>query len=285
MNNASALVNDILLTGIPRSGTSYLCATLHKITNCVAINEPYNMSIELNKTADPYPVVEYHLSTRSDILKKKSVQNKLCNGKVIEDTVLVEKFESYYPKVTVPNFLLCSKNTLGYLARLSLLQSILPDIPIFACIRNPIDTIASWKQSFPHLEQGSFATQHVIGSKKDAYLSQWQKEQVIAISKESRVAYRRAMLWAYLANWLWRNRNSITIIQYEDLVCYPDNVAKKIFKSSKSSFPFSLQEKLHPSAIRSNKRPLLNPDDWDAIQMICLPCYRKILNDSSIFPS
>ncbi|MCK5855137.1 MAG: sulfotransferase [Sulfurovaceae bacterium] len=284
MSNASALINDVLLTGIPRSGTSYLCATLHKITNCVAINEPYKMSIELNKSSEPYAVVKHHLSTRANIVKKKAVQNKLLNGEVIEDTVLVEKFESYHPKVNVPNFLLCSKNTLGYLARLRQLQSMLPEIPIFACVRNPIDTIASWKQSFLHLEQGSFATQHVIGSKNDVYLSAWQKEQVIAITKEPRVAYRRAMLWTYLANWLWRNRKYITIIQYEDLVCCPNSVAKKIFESSKSSFPFSLQEELQPSTIRNNKRSLLDSDDWDAIQMICLPFYRKILNDRSIFP-
>jgi len=277
MNNESILINDIILTGIPRSGTSYLCASLHKVKNCVVVNEPYNMSIDLNKTKRPDAILDFHHSIRRDILQKKPIKNKLFNGKMIEDTVLVQQFESYCPQVDSQDFLLCSKNTLGYLARLKEINSMFPKTPIFACIRNPIDTIASWKQSFPHLEQASFATRHVIGSQSDIHLSSWQKEQIEIIAKEPRVSYRRAMLWAYLATWLWKNKHVVRMVHYEEFVRNPDKVLKEIFLSSISSFSFSLREEVFPSTVRCNKRALLDQDDKEAIRKICLPIFNLFI--------
>ena len=277
MHNESNLLNDIILTGIPRSGTSYLCASLHKVRNCVVINEPYNMSIDLNKTKRPDAILNFHYSVRADILQKKSIKNKLFNGKMIEDTVLLQQYESYHPRIKSQDFLLGSKNTLGYLARLQEIKSLFPKTPILACIRNPIDTIASWKRSFPHLEQASFATQHVIGSKNDIHLSSWQKEQVLAISKEPKVSYRRAMLWAYLARWIWKHKHSVNVIHYEALVCNPNRVLREIFDVSIPSFPFSLTEELLPSTVRCNKRVLLDREDREAIEKICSPLFETFL--------
>lgn len=273
---AESMINDLILTGIPRSGTSYLCSLLHQINNCVAINEPYQMSIDLGKTARLDKILAFHHRMRDDILNNVPIRNKLLRGKMIEDTAVIEQFERYLPSVNRDDFLLCSKNTLGYLARLEGLPIAMPTTPLFACIRHPIDTIASWKQSFSHLKNASFATTHVIGSLEDDHLSDWQKEQVIEISKETRVEYRRAMLWCYLASWIWKNKDTVNIIHYEKTVTHPEQALLDLFSASSSAFSFGLKAPVLASAVRTKKRRLLNDEDRAAIQEICSPIAKTL---------
>ncbi len=267
-SNQSA-INDLILTGIPRSGTSYLCSLLHNLTNCVAINEPDRMSGTLRKDKLPYATLAFHASIRDAILKKETIQNKLLNGSLIEDTAILEQYETYQPDISRDDFLLCSKNTLGYLARLQGFQAIMPNTPIITCIRNPIDTIASWKQSFPHLETASAATQHIIGALNDDFISDWQKERLLKISNEPRVAYRRAMFWAYLADWIWENKTKLIIVHYEDIVTRPNDTLLKIFNQSTSPFTFEPKKDFIPSTVRTHKRELLDNEDIKAIEDIC----------------
>ena len=269
-------VNDLIFTGIPRSGTSYLCALLHKVNNCVAINEPYKMSFYLADSALPSKVLDFHSITRADILNQKPIKNKLLAGKLIEDTAIIEQFEYYLPDVNRDDFLLCSKNTLGYLARLTGFQSIMPNAPIFACIRNPLDTIASWKQSFPHLESASCAIKHIIGGMNDPHLSDWQKEQLITIAKAPSIAYRRAMLWTYFATWIEKNKRRVNIVHYETMVLNPTAILQSIFSASSSTFPLTLgSSPVLPSNIRMSKRILLDDEDKAAIQKVCTPIAQR----------
>lgn len=280
-NRKQKLTNDLILTGIPRSGTSYLCGLLHELKNCVVINEPDRMSGLLRKSQLPNAALDFHLSTRDAILQKKMIQNKLHNGELIEDTAIVEKYETYQPEVRSADFLLCSKNTLGYIARLEGFQKLIPDTPIIACIRNPVDTIASWKKSFSHLETASASTQHIIGALNDDYISDWQRERLLEISKESRVAYKRAMFWAYLADWLWKNKAGLNIVYYENIVTDPENELLRIFNKTNNTFDFSLKRKVAASAIRTNKRSLLTDEDRNAIKNCCFPAAKKFSYPSS----
>lgn len=233
------------------------------------------MSGNLRKEKLPHSAANFHKNTRAEILQNKSIQNKLIDGTLIEDTAVVEQYESYYPKVDTPDFLLCSKNTLGYLARLKGFEQIMPYTSIIACIRNPLDTIASWKNSFHHLESVSAATQHIIGALNDDFISNWQREQLTKISNESRTSYKRAMYWAYLADWIWENQTRLTIFKYEDIVTSPKENIQKIYKETSSTFPFEIKTDIVSSEIRTNKRNNLSTDDIKAITDICFPVAKK----------
>ena len=142
----------------------------------------------------------------------------MSGGRIIEDTALIQNFELYSPDFDGEDFTLCTKNTLGYLSRLDRFKDVMPQSPIFACVRNPIDTIASWKTTFDHLKNASVAEDFVIGSRNDVHLSSWQKEKINKIAVEKNVARRRALFWSYLAEWIIINKNLVTIVNYDDVV-------------------------------------------------------------------
>lgn len=265
---------DIIITGIPRSGTSYLCGLLNKVKNNVVINEPESMSGLLSGESEPHAAANYYQSVRKAVLAGDMIKNKMIAGKIIEDTAFSENLEMYHPKVYNDNFSICTKNTLGYLSRLEKFPAVMPDSPIFACIRNPIDTLASWKSTFDHLKQAVLASDFLIGSVDDIYLSQWQKAQLKIIAEEASIPRRRALIWAYLAEWIWINREILTIIDYNDVVLSPHQVLKKIVE--KTGNRFELIEPVKPSEIRTQRRSFLEVNDYKALEEICYPVAEKI---------
>ncbi|MCK5521602.1 MAG: hypothetical protein KAI83_00585, partial [Thiomargarita sp.] len=113
---------EAIITGIPRSGTSYLCRLLHLIPNYVVINEPAQIFPPLTNDLIPWQIATFYQELRRDILDGKAVENKVENGQVIEDTAIIDVRTAYQPPVSRPDFLLCTKNTLAYMARLSQLK-------------------------------------------------------------------------------------------------------------------------------------------------------------------
>jgi hypothetical protein len=267
---------DIIITGIPRSGTSYLCGLLDKVKNNVVINEPDRMSILLSEGAEPIAAANFYKSIRKSILSGEKIKNKMNSGKIIEDTAVLQNFEMYLPEYEDENFTLCTKNTLGYLSRLDKFEKVMPDSPIFACIRNPIDTIASWKTTFDHLKMASVATNFFIGSKNDIYLTAWQKTHLDIISKEESVARRRALFWSYLAEWIAINRGILTIINYDDIVLFPEKVLETVFDKIGVDDRIELKEAVKSSLVRTGKREFLDSDDYEAIEEICFPLVEKM---------
>jgi len=265
---------DIIITGIPRSGTSYLCGLLNKVSNNVVINEPDRMSILLSESSQPNAAADYYKRIRKSILAGEMIENKMSGGRIIEDTALIQNFELYSPDINDEGFTLCTKNTLGYLSRLDRFKDVMPQSPIFACVRNPIDTIASWKTTFDHLKNASVAEDFVIGSRNDVHLSSWQREKINMIAVEKNVARRRALFWSYLAEWIMINENLITIINYDDVVLHPQRVLQVVLADT--GCPIETHEPVIPSVIRTGKRESLDSEDYEAIEEICFPVAKKI---------
>jgi bifunctional non-homologous end joining protein LigD len=139
---------DLIVTGVSRSGTSYLCNLLHRFDNCVAINEPLEVIAVLRAEETPWGLEAYYRTLRADIRAGCRIENKLRRGR-------------YRPKVAADDFVLAVKNTREFLFRLEALRQVMPAARIVACVRNPVDTIASWKGSFRHLHEadvGPFLT-------------------------------------------------------------------------------------------------------------------------------
>lgn len=241
---------EILITGIPRSGTSYLCRLLHNIQDCIIINEPKQMFKRLN-TEMPWEVVNFYQQLRENILAGKAIENKLINGQVIENTIIVDEQSTYNPTVSKPDFLLGTKNTLGYMARLPQLHNVFPHATIIANIRNPLDTIASWKSSFPHLKNADVAN-FVVGYVDDPLLSVWQQERLQIITKTTDIIVKRALLWKYLADWLLKNQQFITIISYEKLVTKPIETIAAILTKIPNAPALNPINPINPSKIKNH---------------------------------
>ncbi len=258
---------EVIITGIPRSGTSYLCRLLHTLQDCVVINEPTQIFDPLTNDLYPWRVATFYQELRRDILDGQPIENKQLNGQLIEDTAIIDTQTHYRPLVSRPDFLLGTKNTLAYMARLPQLKPVLPYAPIIACVRHPVDTIASWKATFPHLREakvGEFPVGHV----NDPFLAGWQRHRLAEIAATPEEALKRALLWRYLAECLLNNAHQLIIVRYEELVQQPVTVLQTILRQIPNAPPLRYNEKITASTVR-HKREVLDANDLQAIFDIC----------------
>jgi hypothetical protein len=265
---------EAIITGIPRSGTSYLCRLLHTLQDCVIINEPSTIFRPLANELLPWQIAIYYQTLRREILDGQPIENKVHNGQIIEDTAIIDARTLYQPKVSRPDFLLATKNTLSYMARLPQLKQVLPHATIIACVRHPLDTIASWKSSFPHLKHAT-VTKFPIGHVNDPFLTQWQRQQLAEIVATPNVALKRALLWRYLAEMVLMNAHQLIVVHYEELVRQPTKVLKTILPQIPNAPSWNCNEKIPPSIVRQ-KREILDADDIQAIGDICSQCATEL---------
>lgn len=257
-----------VISGFPRSGTSHLCGLLHGLPDHVAINEPQGVAQILNHTHRPWRLPLLYDSLRHQIVDGEAIENKVVNGRVVEDTTLVNEYEAYHPVVSRDDFALWTKNTISYAMRLPQIRDVMPDAAIVACVRHPLDTIASWTSTFPHLRDAA-VERFPVGSPTDRFLDARQREQIAAIAACTDPALRRALLWRHLAETFLVNRHHVVIVRYEDLVADPAGTLARILdRLPHLSFAGDTSHLL-PSRPRVGRRAGLSPADVETIRSTC----------------
>lgn len=206
-----------VITGIPRSGTSYLCSLLHELDGHVAINEPLEVFSHLQIASPSGGIAGYYVNLRKKILSGLPVENKTINGSVITDTAKLNVRTAAPILVARPDFMLWTKNTLAYLGRLEQLLTAMPGAIFVACVRHPADTIGSWTRTFSHLRDAD-VEKFPFGGPSDSEISRDKKRQLARIACCENMHVRRALLWRYLAGLILRQRDRVVILRLEDLI-------------------------------------------------------------------
>jgi len=222
-----------VITGIPRSGTSYLCNLLHDLQDHVVINEPAEIFAPLNQAAPGYRLACYYRDLRRRILDGEEVENKTDGGKIIADTAKSDVRTAAPIPVEREDFKLWTKNTLAYLNRLPQLLEAMPEATFIACVRHPVDTIASWTRTFPHLRDAD-VEKFPVGHPKDPFLAPEQREQLAEVEACHDLPRRHALLWSYLAGIIVRHSDRLIIIRLEDLATDSASVVELIATTAKS---------------------------------------------------
>jgi len=223
-----------VITGIPRSGTSYLCRLLHDLRDHVVINEPAEIFAPLNKEAPGHRLACYYRELRQRILDGEAVENKTNGGNIVADTAKSDLRIAAPVAVDREDFTLWTKNTLAYLNRLPQLLEAMPEAKFIACVRHPVDTIASWTRTFPHLRDAD-VEKFPVGHPKDPHLTSEQRDQLAAIAACEDLPRRRALLWNYLARIILQHRDRLIIVRLEDLAEQPGGICQQIAKSISAS--------------------------------------------------
>lgn len=217
---------DFLITGIPRSGTSLLCKLLSQQPNWLVLNEPAQVIPELASRPDASGVALMHREYRQRILLGEQIENKIRDGEMIEDTAENDERMLYYPNVRGRFFHMGSKNTLAYLASLDALQRL--GWPIVAMIRNPLDSLTSWSNTFDHLRQAQ--PEDLPLTQADHYgWAGWQRAALAEIAEQPEAVVRRVLLWRMLARTLLA-QPQVLLWRYEDLVTHPREHIARIRK-------------------------------------------------------
>jgi len=261
--------HDLVITGLPRSGTSFLCRLLDSFDNAAVINEPQALFEGLVRAPQPWAVPLLHADLRACIDFGEAVENKLdSHGRLTEDTAVDEQRLWVHPEVRDRRWVLATKNTLAYMARLEGILRLMPRARVVVCVRHPLDTLASWKSTFAHLVQGD-PTEVPVGGLADPYLPAHLRDGLTTLATVPDASVRRAAWWQLLAEELWRWRERVVILRYEDLVGDPKWALRQVLGPLWGAAGRAPALALAPSAVRTARRQNLESADYRAVQALC----------------
>jgi len=157
--------NNVLITGTPRSGTTLTCHLLNKLPETVALHEPMRGSQFRSPAAVCELVGRFCQEQRGSILARKRATSKQQDGVVPDNPIgtgrsgsglrerLVSHGEVVIDKELSPNFVLAVKQPGAFTATLDQLVTC---FPVYAIVRNPLATLASWTSVPLAVQRGQF---------------------------------------------------------------------------------------------------------------------------------
>jgi len=265
-DDSSSSAADGLITGFPRSGTSFLCRCLGSVKNQVVVNEPEEIFAALAQQP-PWGVPLLYAALRRKILAGEAIDNKLHDGHMVEDTAARDARVAHHPQVESDSFGLWTKNTLAYAARLRMLRTVMPRAPIVACLRHPYETVASWIDTFPHLRDADL-NHFPFAADADPLVDAEDRDRLRLIASVTDLPLRRALVWRHLASIFLRHREMLLLVRYEELASDPRPVVSRILAALPGSRASTELDSLPPPRPR-RQRPPLGPEDLQAIRDIC----------------
>jgi hypothetical protein len=147
---------DVILTGLPRSGTTLACFLLNKLDNTVALHEPLDLRSLLGRS--PHEAVCARVATAFSDMRKSILTQGIAISRHVDGVIaanhvpdevvtsgLREDRASKGPieigKPLDHDFLLVIKHPVPFTA---LIESLNARFPCYAIIRNPVSVLGSW---------------------------------------------------------------------------------------------------------------------------------------------
>jgi hypothetical protein len=200
--------SDFVLTGLPRSGTSLLSALLSESPNCFCFNEILY---------DPDTLSHFFMRMRRRLLRGRPVPVKVDSGGGLTTDTLVGRvdttWKTFEPKAKP--LVLGSNVNVPYLECLPELRRY--GYRTVAMIRDPVFTLASWGSP----KGVKIPEAHVSDEDMNP---RWRK---FAFDSDDEVE-RRATIWQYYADRIAANRETLTVIRYEDLCDRQDEIMREL---------------------------------------------------------
>ncbi len=225
-----ARVNDLVLTGLPRSGTTLLAALLHAPPQSVVVHEPAWQGAWLAETrgsptafaarlAVDFRDVRAALAEGHPLPLRESIDGQPLTNYVARRSGRVEAswrvIERSYGTL-VPGFTLAMKGPALYTAVLPALVSS-GVARVVALVRHPVATLLSWRAvPFPIAE-----------GRLPAAEPYWPELAAVACSPRP-VLERQAAIWELFVRRYLDCGTRLTLLRYEDVVDRPGDVASRL---------------------------------------------------------
>ena len=149
---------DVILTGVPRSGTTLVCALLNRVPSVVALHEPMPLpewALRMTREMVIDEIDHFFVKARNSLMHTGMAPSRQVDAQVPSNPFSDQKDESGVrhahgtlgvlalapDTVLSPDFVLVVKHTAGFAV---LLEQLSRKHPCFAVIREPIATLASW---------------------------------------------------------------------------------------------------------------------------------------------
>ena len=212
---------DVVLTGLPRSGSTLTCHLLNRCADTIALHEPIPMMELANlHSGDDLVgcIVQFYKDTRRSLLEGRRALSKTVGGTVPDNTFgetrsgaenlrrsLASHGEvSFEGKELSPDFTLAIKHSAGFTA---LLERLVNRVPCFGIVRHPLSMLASWNSVRLAVQQGHVPVGEQIDAGLRAALSRID-------DRHERQFYILEWFFDHFARLLPRS----SILRYEDIV-------------------------------------------------------------------
>lgn len=237
---------DIILTGIPRSGTTLTCYLLNQLPNTIALHEPYNPFHYAEDNAPHSQLVDdvdrFFATTRHSLLSTGQAPSKQFRGQIPDNPKgdyplyaqllpnrwlgrslfgksLLRKRRAHdgivqFAKPLSADFTLCVKHNAAYTA---LLGELTKRYRCYAIIRNPLATLASWNSINFDLREGDMT----ITKKLDNQLA-------LKLSGQPNRLERQYMIVEWFYSQYDKFLTDDQLIRYETLVAAPTATLRRI---------------------------------------------------------
>lgn len=236
--------NDIIVTGMPRGGTTLLGSLISSLDNVFCISEPFEIEKLLHDSHDRNDFVNkianyYSLQRQIAIKNKKLINRVSVDGSLVTnyfvrngDKILLNYNEREVDIETKdPNFKLAVKHNAHFM-------SVLPEIiklekfTIAAVVRHPVPTIMSWRSLNLPISRGRLPS----GEKY------WNELADIANSKADTLT-KQVLIYELILKRLIEFKGYILLLSYEQIVNDVEVISKLFGLRFKRKIKVSSQNK------------------------------------------
>ena len=211
--------HNVLITGVPRSGTTLVCYLLNLLPDTVALHEPMSFSGVLRCKTDGAMcdnIDAYFRKTRRMIRSKGVAESKHAGGVVPDNPVesqkdssgnrelIVAKGKIAIDKAFSKNGMLALKHPAGFSA---IVDALVSRFHTYAIIRNPITVLGSWNTvPFPHREGHAPTAELLNATLRDSLARIDDKDD------------RQLFLLSWFYRQYHRHVHAENVIRYEDVI-------------------------------------------------------------------
>lgn len=233
---------NILISGIPRSGTTLLTATLHDIPNCVALGEPEDLKQLHKRSISPedyaQKIAQYLAATRTKISAGEPIALNFDKGALhvssnyFKRTATASGYRAernYELRETVipvhdDSFTLCIKNNAQFASCLESLVA-LPDVLIVGVVREPLACLFSWRSLNMPISSGKLPA----GERFARELRKFGKLEDVLLAQV------KILDWFFGV--FYRLRERIRLVRYEEFIARPATVREFMPVPQEYTFP------------------------------------------------
>jgi len=231
------LKRNVLITGIPRSGTTLVCSLLNKLPDIVALHEPMDVW-DFSKCRDAAALADaienFCAGARRSLREQGFAVSKHVGGEVRDNAAgdqvdgtgtrsrRTEHGKIFIDKPLSENFTLAIKHPLAFTA---LLEPLSQHFECFSVIRNPLATLASWNSlDWLKVKKGHAP----VAEKLDVDLARKLAAESDAIERQIQI-----LEWSY--DRFRRFLSDHNVIKYEELIATRARELAKFFPAAADS--------------------------------------------------
>ncbi|WP_044087355.1 sulfotransferase [Lewinella cohaerens] len=226
--------SNIILTGVPRSGTTLICRLLCELPNMVALNEPIDRQFFPSPQKAQAAIADHFRQFRRSLYFEQSALARTRNGKIVDNAFaednpedrsrLVTRSKVVFNKSLSPDFTLLMKHCAEFTLILPALQN---HYLTYTVIRNPLAILASWHSVNVPVSRGKVAKSARLNPSFHAQLNEHSED---LLTRQ-----------LFILSWYFEQYQQLAerhIVRYEELIASPAKTLGRIVDhDSDFSFP------------------------------------------------